>query len=142
MRKIFITMALLFATSAFASGVNWAKDYYAGLVQAKKENKPMMFIVSRHSCKWCVYLDETTFADKEIISNLNKNFVAVTSYSDENDYTPKELYTPSTPTIWFLKPSGEPMFQPIMGAMEPKDFKQALKIVNAEYDKIKKQGKK
>ncbi len=89
MRKVIILL-LIFVATAFASNVKWAKDYNAGLVLAKKQNKPMMFIHSRHSCKWCVFLDETTFADKKVANKLNKNFISVTSYSDENDYTPKE----------------------------------------------------
>jgi len=141
MGKILIYLSLLLATSGFAAQVNWAKDYNSAIELAKKQNKPVLFVVSRHSCKWCVYLDETTFQDKEIVEDLNKNFIAVTSYSDENDYTPKEFYTPTTPTIWFLKPNAQPMFQPIMGAMKPKNFKEALSIVKKEFNKSKKQGK-
>jgi len=137
MRKIFILLSLLLSVTIFASDVKWAKDYENGLALAKKTNKPVMFVHSRHSCKWCVFLDEKTFRDKEITKELNENFVSVTSYSDEYDYTPKELYTPTTPTIWFLLPSGQPMFQPIMGAMKAKDFKNALAIVKSEYEKIK-----
>lgn len=137
MRKNFIYLLLLVSATLFASGVNWAKDYQSAMIASQKQNKPVMFIHSRHSCKWCVFLDETTFADKKIIKLLNKDFIAVTSYTDENDYTPKELYTPGTPTIWFLYPDGQIMFEPIMGAMKPKDFLPVLKIVKTEFDKAK-----
>ena len=136
MRKFFILLLLLSAV-ILASDVKWTKDYKAGLKLAKKQNKPIMFIHSRHSCKWCVFLDEKTFKDKKIAKELNENFISVTSYSDENDYTPKELRTPSTPTIWFLLSNGEVMFQPIMGAMKAKEFREILTIVKAEYKNMK-----
>ncbi len=157
MGKIFIVIALFCATLLSASDANhqggafklmeskaikntsqtihWAKDFSDALKKAKKTNKPVFFVSSRHTCKYCVILEETTFADKRVIDELNKNFVSVVSYSDEQDYMPKELWRPGTPALWFLKPSGEPMFQPIMGAIDAEQFLDALSIVEKEYAK-------
>ena len=77
------------------------------IAEAKKANKPVLFVSSRHSCKYCVVLDETTFKDKRVIEELNKSFVSIIAYSDENDYMPRELWQPGTPAIWFLEPSAE-----------------------------------
>jgi uncharacterized protein YyaL (SSP411 family) len=125
------------AVTVSASDIKWEKDYSAGLEKAKKIDKPILFVSSRHTCRYCVILDETTFKDKRIIDELNKNFVSVISYSDENDYLPQELFQPGTPAIWFLLPSGEPMFQPIMGAIKAENFLEALEIVKEEYNKGK-----
>jgi thioredoxin-related protein len=125
------------AVTVSASDIKWEKDYSAGLEQAKKTDKPILFVSSRHTCRYCVILDETTFKDKRVIDELNKNFVSVISYSDENDYLPQELFQPGTPAIWFLLPSGEPMFQPIMGAIKAENFLEALEIVKEEYNKGK-----
>ena len=137
MRKIFIYMMLLLATSLMASEINWEKDFQSGIAKAQKENKPVLFIFSRHTCKYCVILDEGTLKDNEVVTALNKDFVSIISYSDENDYTPKELWRPGTPTIWFLKPNGEPMFQPLMGALGAKDFLYAVGLVKTEFDSLK-----
>jgi len=139
MRKIFIILLLSVAT-LFGTNVKWQKDYHVALKEAKKLNKPVLFISSRHSCKYCVLLDETTLKDPMVVKGLNKDFISVTSYSDERDYMPRELYRPGTPAIWFLLPSGEPMFEPIMGAIDAKSFLQALGIVKEEFNK--RQGKK
>ena len=64
-RKFFIYMVLLLATSVFASDINWAKDFPSGIKDAQKQNKPVLFVFSRHTCKYCVILDETTFKDKK-----------------------------------------------------------------------------
>jgi len=137
MGKIFIYLMLSIAT-LMASEIKWAKDFNAGVDEAKKVNKPILFVSSRHSCKYCVILDETTFKDKRVIEELNKNFVSIISYSDENDYMPKELWQPGTPAIWFLEPSAEPMFQPLMGAMDAENFLKALVVVKEEFNKEKK----
>lgn len=130
-------MLLLFVIDASAAEIKWAKDFNSGIEQAKKVNKPILFVSSRHSCKYCVILDNTTFKDKKIIDELNKNFVSIISYSDENDYMPKELWQPGTPAIWFLFPSGTPMYQPLMGAIDADNFLKALLIIKDEHNKEK-----
>jgi len=126
-----------------AGEINWAKDFKSGIEQATKENKPVLFVFSRHTCKYCVILEKTTFSDPRVINELNNNFVSIIAYSDENDAMPQELWRPGTPTIWFLKPNGQPMFQPLMGAVKEDAFLQALDIVKKEFSQInkKKNGK-
>ena len=137
MRKFFIYLILGIAVTLGASEIKWAKDFNTGIAEAKKANKPVLFVSSRHSCKFCVVLDETTFKDKKVIEELNKNFVSIISYSDENDYMPKELWQPGTPAIWFLEPSAEPMYQPLMGAVDAENLLKALAIVQEEFNKGK-----
>ncbi len=141
MRKILVYLTILFASTLMASEVNWAKDFKAGLDEATRFNKPVLFISSRHTCRYCVILDDTTLKNKKVVDALNKDFVSIISYSDENDYIPREFKDPRTPAIWFLLPSGEPMYQPIMGAIGVKDFLEALSVVQKEFDNSKKRGK-
>jgi thioredoxin-related protein len=133
-RKFILALVLLTA-SLFASEIEWAKDFQSGIESATAQNKPVLFVYSRHSCKYCVLLEETTFKDERVIKALGRDFISVTSYTDEDDYTPRGLMTPGTPAIWFLKPDGYPMFQPIMGAVDAENFLKALAIVKDEFDK-------
>jgi len=135
MRKIILLLLLSIATTLMASEVHWAKDFKSGIEQAVKEKKPVLFIFSRSTCKYCVILDNKTLKNPKVVAGLNKNFVAIISYSDKGDYTPEELWRPGTPTIWFLKSNGEPLFQPLMGAVGPQDFLKALDIVKTEFDR-------
>jgi len=136
-KKLIITILLL-ATSIFAQEIHWAKDFKTGIAEAKKENKPVLFISSRHTCKYCVILEKTALSDKRIIKALNRDFISIISYSDENDYIPRKLWSPGTPTIWFLYPTTKPMFKAIPGAIDAKNFLNALSIVKTEFDKNKK----
>ena len=140
MRKIYIYIMLMLAVSVGASEIKWAKDYESGMSEASRFNKPVLFVSSRHTCKYCVILDDTTFKNKLVIEALNKDFVSIIAYSDEKDYMPRELWQPGTPAIWFLKPSGEPMFQPLMGAVNVENFLKAIEIVQEEFNTL--QGKK
>jgi thioredoxin-related protein len=142
MRKILLLIALLFATSLMAAEINWAKDFKSGIEEAAKQNKPVLFVYSSHHCKYCVMLEETTFKDKKVIEALNRDYVSIVSYTDERDYTPAELVRPGTPTLWFLLPSGEPMFQPLMGAVDAENFLKALAIVKEEFDTMKTEKQK
>jgi thioredoxin-related protein len=137
MRNIFIILVFGIVVNIFGSEINWAKDYHEGVKIAQESEKPVLFVSSRHSCKFCVILDETTFEDKRVAEELNKNFVSIISYSDENDYMPQELWQPGTPAIWFLMPDGEPMYQPLMGAIDAENFLKALSIVKEEFNKEK-----
>jgi len=138
-RKILLTIALLLTTSLMAGEIHWAKDFKSGIEEATKENKPVLFVFSRHTCKYCVILEKTTFSDPKVIKELNKSFVSIIAYSDEGDDMPQELWRPGTPTIWFLLPNGQPMFQPLMGAVKEDAFLQALDIVKKEFSEKNKQ---
>ncbi len=134
MKKLFIA-ALFAAMGVFAQGIHWEKDFKHALVRAKQLHKPIFFVYSRHSCKWCRHLESTTFRDPRVIAALNGSFVNVVSYTDENDYTPRKLMLPGTPGLWFLDSSGEPMFQPVQGAVGASDLLRAIRIVEKEFDK-------
>lgn len=141
MRKILLFIALLLSTSLMAGQIHWAKDYESGIKEASKQNKPVLFVFSRHTCKYCVILEETTFKDAKVIEALNKDYIAIVSYTDEKDYTPAELVRSGTPTLWFLLPNGEPMFQPLMGAVDAENFLKAIAIVKEEFDTMKAEKK-
>ncbi len=138
MLKLLIFIVLFYGSLAMSNEIQWAKDFDSAITQAKKENKVIMFVSSRHTCKYCVILEKTTFSDNVVIESLNKDFISVVAYSDENDFIPQELWSPGTPAIWFLKPDGKAMYRPLMGAIDKTMFLKGLAIVKIEFDKINK----
>ena len=141
-KKLILAM-LLTSVSIFASNINWAKDYKTGIAKATKQNKPVLLIVSSHSCKYCMMLDKNTLKDPKVTKALNNDFIAIRSWVDQGDFIPMEVRqnTPGLPGIWFLKADGEPMFRPILGYVETNKFLEALAIVHEEFKKQNK-GKK
>ena len=135
MRKIVMMAVVLFATTLMAAEIHWAKDFKSGVAEASKAGKPILFIFSRHTCKYCRILEQEVLQKNDVATALNRDFVSIISYSDDGDYTPAALWRPGTPTIWFLKSNGEPMYQPLMGALPKETFLKALAIVKTEFDK-------
>jgi len=143
-KKVVVIALFMVGGFAFAQdGVHWAKDFQSGIEQATKEHKPVLFIISRDTCKYCVMLDNTTLQDPTVVQKLNTDFVAIRSWTNEGDYIPMLLRqnTPGLPGIWFLKENGEPMYAPLLGYVKKDAFSEALDIVQKEYEKQKKEKK-
>ncbi len=133
-----LLILLITLSTLLGSEIKWEKDYATALKQAKTLNKPMMFIISNHNCRYCVMLESTSLKDPKVVQKINANFIAALVYVDENPVFPRELYVGGTPATWFIKGNGEPMFEPMMGAVDPTNFIKALDTVTAEYAKTSK----
>lgn len=131
---LFVIMVAI--SSLFGSGIKWEKDYATALKQSKALNKPLMFVISNHNCKYCVELETKTLSNPKVTQKVNSDYVAAIAYVDEKPVFPDDLYVGGTPATWFLKSDGEPMFQPVMGAVDTAHFLEALDLVKAEYKKI------
>jgi thioredoxin-related protein len=137
MRRLVLLIALIVSAAA-AAEIHWTKDYQEAVAKATKEHKPILFVFSSHHCKWCVHLERTTFKDAGVIERLNRDFVNVIAYTDAGDYVPRELWRPGTPAIWFLDSRGEPLFDPLMGAVDAENFIKATAIVQNKFQKREK----
>lgn len=131
------TLFLLWITlsAVFGSGIKWEKDYAGALKQSKALNKPIMFVISNHNCHFCVQFESTALSNPNVIQKLNTQYVMAIVYVDQNPIFPNNLYVGGTPATWFLKSDGEPLFEPLMGAVDTTSFLKALDIVSGEYKK-------
>lgn len=134
MKKIFLILFVL-VTTLFSADIKWEKEYSAALSKAKTAQKPLMFIVSNHHCRFCVQFETTTLKNQKVVQKLNNDFISAIVYMDESPTFPRQLNVPGTPGTWFIKSDGEPMFEPIMGAVDGENFLKALDIVKQEYKK-------
>lgn len=134
MIKIIFLLVITFS-SIFGNGIKWEKDYVSALKQSKALNKPVMFIISNHNCHFCVQFEQNALSSPKVIQKLNTEYVAAIAYTDENPVFPPDLYVGGTPATWFLKSDGNPLFEPLMGAVDTNGFLKALDIVSAEYKK-------
>ena len=131
--KIILAL-LLIASSLFSTEIHWEKDYDSGIKRAMAENKPVYFIISKTTCPPCIRLKNTTFKDKAVVDMLNENFVAIIVYTDKNDYIPRHIPVQYTPSSWFLKPDGEPRYEPLVGGLDAQSFLRALNIVKEDFE--------
>ncbi|NPA10868.1 MAG: thioredoxin family protein [Epsilonproteobacteria bacterium] len=133
---------LLFGVYIFAfewSGkVNWAMSYDMAKNLAQKEHKLIMVDVALSHCPPCKYLATQVYTDDDVANYINQNFIPL-FYLADKDRLPAEVqnyFTGSTPTIMFIKPSGE-LFYSFIGARPPKAFLRILQDVNAKFRSAK-----
>ncbi|MDQ1298655.1 MAG: hypothetical protein QG558_1194 [Campylobacterota bacterium] len=134
MMKIMLLLLVTFSVM-FAGGIKWEKDYATAIKQSEALHKPMMFIISNHSCHFCAQFEANALSSPKVIQKINTEYVAAMVYTDEDPVFPRDLYVGGTPATWFLKSDGEPLFDPLMGAVDTVGFLKALNIVSAEYKK-------
>lgn len=134
--KYIILVAVFLSVIVSGQEIKWEKSYSSALAKAKTLKKPVMFIISNHNCRFCRLFESTTLKDPKVVQRLNDDFVNAVVYIDEDPVFPHQLDVPGTPGTWFLKPDGEPMFQPVMGAVEPEVFLGALKTVKDEFKQL------
>lgn len=140
MKKILLSFLLLFST-LYAGELHHANSFKDAVATAENSEKPIMFIISRHTCKYCVILEKNTLSNAEVIKRLNNDFVTYIAYTDDGDTFPDEYWRPGTPAIWFLDDSGRAISEPIMGAIDAANLLKALDIVDKRFKKQKKMDK-
>lgn len=134
MKKI-ILFLFIFFISAVAGDLHVEKNFKEMLVNADLKNKPIMFIISRHDCKYCILLEKQTLSKPEVIKRLNKEFITYIAYIDDGDQFPQDYWRPGTPTIWFLDDKGTPLGDALMGAVDEKNMLQILDEVEKRFSK-------
>lgn len=99
-------LALALIISSAAAELKWAPSYDEAFVQAKKENKNVMVMLSREECPACEYMNDVVFEEKAVVAEVHKYFVPV--YLDiHKDFVPEGLGYIGTPTFHFLNVSGK-----------------------------------
>lgn len=134
MKKI-VLILLMCVSIVLSAEIKWEKDYSTAITKAKAAKKPVMFVVSNHNCRFCIQFENTTLKNPKVVQKLNADFISAIVYIDENPIFPRQLNVPGTPGTWFLKSDGEPMYEPVMGAVEGEQFLGALDTVKQEYKK-------
>jgi len=132
MKKI-ILLVLIVYMNLFGSELVLQKSFKNALIQADMTQKPIMFIVSRHTCKYCIMLEKETLSKADVIEALNKDYVTYIAYTDDDDAFPEEFWRPATPTIWFLDDEGKAMSEPIMGAVDEENLLKILDTVSKSF---------
>lgn len=104
MGKIILALSLL--ASLASAELKWASSYDAALVQAKKEKKRVMVMLSKEDCPACEYMSDIVFEENAVINEVHKNFIPV-HIDIHNDFIPEGLGYMGTPTFHFLDANGK-----------------------------------
>lgn len=84
--------------------LDWNKSVFE---KSKREKKPILLSISAVWCHWCHNMDNLAYSNKEIISLINKNFVAVRVDTDKRPDVNESYNMGGWPTTAVLSPQGE-----------------------------------
>ena len=121
--NLIIAMTLL-GPVLYAQDLDWLHDYDQALIQAKKDKKDVYLFIGADKCRFCKKFKETTLADKDIIKQLEKDYVLVYLSRDQHKI-PSWFETKGVPRHYFLSSDGE-VFHETWGGREVKGFYDVL----------------
>ncbi len=103
MNKIVLGLTLI--ASTLLADIKWAKSYEQALIQAAKEKKNVMLMLSKEECPACEYMEGVVFEESAIQDSINAKFVSV-HIDVQKDKIPAGLGFMGTPTFYFLNAKG------------------------------------
>jgi len=115
-----------------------------GIAHAKKNNKKVVIDVYTDWCGWCKRMDKETYADKDVVAYLEKNYVAIKLNAEsskklafqDKDYTEQELSgafgVTGFPTTIFLSSNGDPITL-VPGYADAKRFGDIISFIAEEH---------
>ncbi len=129
MKKIILLIALVF-------GLNLSADedlnIYKAFKKAQEYNRPVYFIVTSSTCKYCYeHLEKTVIPNVDLI---RKDFILALADINKGDKVPKNLpFDGYTPTTYIIAPNGSLMVSPLKGNFDQKYLHQILQKLYQAY---------
>jgi len=130
----YIIGLLFLSFIAFGAEIHWNDSYDQALLKAKKENKPLMVLITSETCRYCRKLEATTLQDESVIAKINTHFQTVHVTKDKSIY-PKTLTTKMVPTTYFIDPRTAKVLYSIPGFWDAEDYNSILDDATRKYTK-------
>jgi thioredoxin-related protein len=120
------------ATGLFAASINWAPNYKEAVELAKKENKPIMLMLSQPGCPACIQMKDVIFKGDELLANeINTKFIPVEVNILKDDWN-KKFRAFATPTFYFIDKNENKIGRQFVGGAEAADFMKILKDIEKQ----------
>ena len=87
-------------------GIQWLPWGKPAFDRAQQQDKPVLLYISAVWCYWCHVMEETTFADRDVVGFINDNFVPVLVDNDHRPDVNARYNVGGWPTTAFLTPHG------------------------------------
>ncbi|MBF6058979.1 DUF255 domain-containing protein [Thiomicrorhabdus heinhorstiae] len=105
--KIVFTIGLLFLFSPAQAQVAWQDYNRASFEQAEQENKLLLLDLKANWCHWCHVMDQKTYADPQVIEELNEHYVAMKVDHDARPDLAERYRDWGWPATIILTPDGK-----------------------------------
>ncbi len=117
------------------SDVQWLDWGSTAFARAKAEDKLILLDLTAVWCHACHLMDQTTYADQQVLTLLQENFIAIRVDTDQRPDLEARYRTGGWPTTSLLLPTGEILFQ--ANSLEPEVMVKLLQEAKVLYDSEK-----
>jgi hypothetical protein len=125
---LYFLLILLYTSSLNAQNIKWFWDYEAGLKEAKlKQKNIILLLIKKDSLKaQKIFID--IFQDKDIIKDINRDFICILSiFEGKNSYPIELFYTVEFPALFFVSYKDEKyLIKPLYIDISKQDIKNSL----------------
>ena len=136
MRKVFLIFAI-FSTLLLAQNLNWLNGSLEdALKRAKKENKILLIYIEAKHCPWCHKMLETTLSDKDVVRNLNKDYILYKVDIDSKEGKKYFNNVAITPTTLFVT-SNKEVLEQIDGYLDTEFFFWSMSKAERRFKELK-----
>ncbi len=111
--------------AARAAEVKWLSDVDAAWKQAREQDRPMLVLLSTSNCRYCVMLQNVSFADPDVVQIVENGFVPVAVDAKDVDWLVQEQKVVSYPTTLVISPTAD-IVDRIKGYLKPEELKPRL----------------
>ncbi|MDO9535122.1 MAG: DUF255 domain-containing protein [Bacillota bacterium] len=87
--------------------IKWYEWGEEAFKKAQKEDKPILLSISGSWCHWCHVMDNTTYADGQIIQGIGEQFIPIRVNTDRRPDINGRYNLGGWPTTAFLTPEGD-----------------------------------
>ena len=86
--------------------IPWITKYNEARKQGTASELPVMLFVTMNRCRYCVKMQQDSFADESVAKELNESFVPAKLYLDPESKLAESLKITIYPTTMFIAPDG------------------------------------
>lgn len=100
------------------SPVNWLEDYSEARRKGIETDRPVLLYVTSQDCHFCSKMQSLTFADNQVMRDLQDRFVAAKVHLAADSELGKQLMINIYPTTIIISPQGK-ILDYVRGYMDP-----------------------
>jgi thioredoxin-related protein len=120
-----LLLSIVLVASVKAEGIRWYTDADDAWTEVDQAGRPLMVLVTRQGCPFCVRMKNSTLADPLVVQVVNAEFVALRVDQQEDPAFVRDLGIKAFPTLLIISPDDK-LVDRVKGYMNADQTRQRL----------------